>query len=191
MHLEWSTRVRAISAQNKVATESNNFKSNEIHCQLTKDESKKDQTKKMIACTAAATSNDINEDLPATLTCFVNCEYVGMAQYDLVHQFKEPGFPYVAFALGTTQALFIGEFLYSILSTPSNFTVFAFHEQDPNSNNCQQDYLICHLLQIEGKEIIRRDKSITQTSSSHTFQLQWTMDTDPAFCSCIRYSLWH
>jgi hypothetical protein len=75
-----------------------------------------------------------------------------MAQYNLVHQFKEQGFPDVAFALGTTQALFIGEFLYSNSSTPSNFTIFAFHKQEPNSNNCQQDYLIRHLLQIKGQK---------------------------------------
>jgi hypothetical protein len=102
----------------------------------------------MIAHTAAQSSNDENKNLPATFTCFVNCGNVGMAQYDLVHQFKEQGFPDVAFALGTTQALFIGAFLYSDSSIPSNFTIFAFNEQEPNSNNCQQDYLICHLLQI-------------------------------------------
>jgi hypothetical protein len=106
----------------------------------------------LIAHAAAATSNGKNENLPATFTCFVNCENVGMAQYGLVHQFKEQGFPEVAFALVTMQALFIGEFLYSNLSTPSNFTISAFHEQEPNTNDCQQDYLICHLLQIEGQK---------------------------------------
>jgi hypothetical protein len=48
--------------------------------------------------------------------------------------------------LGTTQALFLGEFLYADSSTPSNFTVFAFHKQEPNSANQQADYLICHLI---------------------------------------------
>jgi hypothetical protein len=144
----------AISAQNKAATESKNLWCNEIHDQLTKDENKKDQTKKihpsilkMIAYAAAATLNGKNDNLSATFIRFVNCDNGGTAQYNLVHQFKEQGFPDVAFALGTTQALFIGEFLYSNSSTPSNFTIFAFHEQEPNSNNCQQDYLICHLLQ--------------------------------------------
>ncbi len=123
----------AIFAQNKAATESNDLQRNEIYHQLTKDKSKKDQTKKihpsmlkMIVSAAAATSNDKNKDLPATFTCFVNCKSVRVAQYDLVHQFKKQGFPYVAFALGTTQALFMGEFLYSDSSTPSNFTGFCF-----------------------------------------------------------------
>jgi hypothetical protein len=74
---------------------------------------------KIIACVAAATSNDVNKDLLATFTCFVNCENVGMAQYNLVHQFKEQDFPDVAFALDTTQAFFIGEFLYSNWAHPA------------------------------------------------------------------------
>ncbi len=78
---------------------------------------------KMIARAAAQSSNDKNENLPETFIRFVNCDNVGMAQYNLVHKFKEEGFPGVAFALGTTQALFIGEFLYSDFSTPSNFTI--------------------------------------------------------------------
>jgi hypothetical protein len=111
----------------------------------------------MIACTAASTSNDENVDLPGTFIHFVNCDNVGMAQYNLVHQFKEQGFPDVPFALDTTHALFIGEFLYCDSSTPSNFTIFAFHEQEPNSNNCQQDCLICHILQID-----RQKKSLEE-----------------------------
>jgi hypothetical protein len=106
----------------------------------------------MIAHTAALSSNDKNKNLPETFIRFVTCDNFGMAQYDLVHQFKEQGFPDIAFASCTTQALFIREFLYSNLSTPSNFTMFAFHEQEPNSNNCQQDYLFCHLLQIKGQK---------------------------------------
>jgi hypothetical protein len=79
----------------------------------------------------------------------------------LVHQFKEEGFPDIAFELGTTQALFVGEFLYANSSKPSNFTVFAFRKQEPNSNNCQQDYLICHLLRVEGQK-----KSLEEINAS-------------------------
>jgi hypothetical protein len=50
----------AISTQNKAATESNNLPHNEIHCQLMKDKSKKDQTmkihqiiSKMVACSSS------------------------------------------------------------------------------------------------------------------------------------------
>ncbi len=88
----------AISAQNKAATESKDLQRNEIHHQLSKDKSKKDQTKKIhpsilkiTACAADQSSNDENknENLSATFTCFINCDNVGMAQYNLVHQFKE------------------------------------------------------------------------------------------------------
>jgi hypothetical protein len=149
----------AISAQKEAATASNNLLRNKIQHQVMQEESNKDQTKKihpsivkMVACAAAAHSNDENKDPPATFTRFINCKNVGMAQYNLIHQSKEQGFPDIVFALGTTQALFFGEFLYSDLSTLSNFTVFAFHEQEPKANNCQQDYLICHLLQVEGQK---------------------------------------
>ncbi len=80
------------------------------------------------------------------LPIFINQENVGMAKYDLVHQFKEEGFSDVAFALGTMQALFVGEFLFSNSSTLGNFIVFAFHKQEPNLDDLQKDYLICHLL---------------------------------------------
>ncbi len=70
-----------------------------------------------------------------------------MAQYKLTHQFKELGFPDIGFAQGMVQALYIGNFLYSNSSTPSNVTVFAFHKVEPLSNSCQKDYLICQLVQ--------------------------------------------
>jgi hypothetical protein len=54
--------------------------------------------------------------------------------------------------LGTTQALFLGEFIYADSSAPSNFTVFAFHEQEPNPLNQQSDFLICHLTQEQGQK---------------------------------------
>jgi hypothetical protein len=53
-----------------------------------------------------------NKTLPEAYSQFTNQENVSMAQCNLVHQFKEQGFPDVAFALGTTQALYIGEFLF-------------------------------------------------------------------------------
>jgi hypothetical protein len=65
----------------------------------------------------------------------VQVENVGMAKYNIVHQFKEEGFHDVTFASGTTNALYLGGFLYANSSTPSNFTIFAFHKQEPNSDN--------------------------------------------------------
>ena len=75
-----------------------------------------------------------------------------MAQYELVHQFKELGFPDIGFAQGTAQALFVGDFLYADSSTPSNFAVFAFHEQTPLSASRQNVYLICQLGQTQGQK---------------------------------------
>jgi hypothetical protein len=46
----------------------------------------------------------------------------------------------------------VGVFLYADSSIPSIFTIFAFHEQEPNSGDCQQDYLICYLIQVEGQK---------------------------------------
>jgi hypothetical protein len=132
----------------------------EIQRQQTREENKKDRTKKlhpsilkMVSCAAATHSTDKNEVLLATFTCFINCNNVGMAQHDLIHQFKDLGYKdNISFASGMTQALYMGEFLYVDSSTPSNFTIFAFHEQEPNSNERQNDYLICHLLQVEGQK---------------------------------------
>jgi hypothetical protein len=75
-----------------------------------------------------------------------------LAQYELIHQLKEGSFPDVTFALGTTQALFLGVFLYEGSSTPRNSTVFAFHKQEPNSTILQMDFLICHLIQEQSQK---------------------------------------
>ncbi|KAL3809165.1 hypothetical protein ACHAXA_004664 [Cyclostephanos tholiformis] len=89
--------------------------------------------------------------LPASCTRFLNQDNVGMAQYDLVYQFKELNAPDVTFPTGTTNALYLGQFLYSDSSKPSNFTIFAFREQEPNTDTHQEDFLDCHLLREEGQ----------------------------------------
>ncbi len=89
----------------------------------------------MLLCTAATHSNNKRNEIAPTCQQFINAKNVGLAQYELIHQFKIGGFPNVTFGLGTTQALFLGEFLYADSSTLSNFTVFAFHKQEPNSSN--------------------------------------------------------
>jgi hypothetical protein len=105
----------AISDQNKEAVKSNNLHHNKILCELSWEESKKDRIKKihpsilkMINCAAAMSSNDDKNTFPETCSQFINQENVGTAQYDLVHQFKEQGFPDIAFASGTMQALLSG-----------------------------------------------------------------------------------
>jgi hypothetical protein len=107
---------------------------------------------KMTCRAAPLCSTNETEALPATCSCFINQKNAGMAQYDLVHQFKEQGFHNVTFALETTHALYMGGFLYAESSTPSNFMIFIFHKQEPNLDNCQHNYLICHLIQVEGQK---------------------------------------
>jgi hypothetical protein len=107
---------------------------------------------KMFGRASAKSSTDKSEALSATCTRFINSENVGMAQYKLIHQFKELGFPNIGFAQGTVQALYIDDFLYSDSSTPSNFPVFAFHEVEPLSNSRQKDYLVCQLVQTQGQK---------------------------------------
>jgi hypothetical protein len=165
-----------ISAQNEEAIESNNLHCNKILRQVSREESKKDCTQKihpsiikMICRGGTLCSTYEAEVLPATCSCFINQENVGMARYDLVHQFKEQGFHDVTFASGTTNALYVGGFLNADSSTPSNFTIFAFHKQEPNLDNRQQDYLIYHLIRRGTKEIFRRNQSIVEAISSRTF----------------------
>jgi hypothetical protein len=92
-----------------------------------------------------------------------------MAQYNLVHPFKELGFQGIAFASGTTQALFIGEFLYSDSSTPSNFMIFAFHKQEPNSDECQKNYLIFHHSSGRTKVTFGRNHGAAKAIGPRTF----------------------
>jgi hypothetical protein len=68
----------------------------------------------MIGRASAKSSTNKLEALLATCTRFINMENVRMAQYELIHQFKELGFPNIGFAQGTVQALYIG-----IFSTPT------------------------------------------------------------------------
>jgi hypothetical protein len=66
-----------------------------------------------------------------------------IGQCKLIHGFMEFGFLDIGFAQGTAQALYVDNFFYANSSTLSNFTVFAFYEQEPNSDFCHKDYLIC------------------------------------------------
>ena len=100
----------------------------------------------MICRATALHANNETKELLKTCILFFNQERVGMAQYDLVHQFKELGQPNVTFASATTNTLYIGQFFYANSSSPSNFTIFAFHEQEPNRDDHQGDYLVCHLI---------------------------------------------
>ncbi len=106
----------------------------------------------MLRRAAATDQIDKNDQIAPSCLQFLNANNVGLAQYKLIHQLKEGGFPNMTFASGTTQRLYLGDFLYANSSSPSNFTVFAFREQEPNSTNQQTDYLICHLIQEQGQK---------------------------------------
>jgi hypothetical protein len=127
--------------------------------EINKDETKKDRTKnihtsfiKMIGSASAKRSTDESEVISGTCSRFLNSDNVGMAQYELVHQFKKLRFPDIGYAQGLVQALFISNFLYANSSTPINFTVFAFHKQEPLSDSRQSNYLICQLVQTQGQK---------------------------------------
>ena len=116
--------------------ESNRLCQEDIKGTIKKEETKKDQTTKlytsvikMIGRASAKSSTDESEVIPATCTRFLNSKNVSMAQYKLVHQFKELVFPDIGFAQDTAHALYIGDFQYADSSTPSNFTVFIFQKQ--------------------------------------------------------------
>ncbi len=147
-----------ISLQNE-DMESNNPRFKEIERQVECKEKKKDKTKdlhpaimNMLPCAAATHSNDEREETAPTCQHFINARNVGLAQYKLIYQFETGGYLDITFALGTTQALFLGKFLYANSSTPSNSTFFASHKQEPNSSNQQTDFLICHLIQEQGQK---------------------------------------
>ncbi len=124
--------THGLSAQTEVLAESNLIQNRFYQRQEVREDSKRDRTKKIhpsiirMIGRATAPRGDESVTLPASCTRFLNQDNVGMAQYDLVHQFKELNAPDITFPMGTTNALYLGQFLYSDSSTPSNFTIFAF-----------------------------------------------------------------
>jgi hypothetical protein len=108
-----------------------------------------------------------SETLLSTCIHFLNSEIVGMAHYELIHQLKELGFPNIGIAQGTAQALYIGNFLYTNSSTPGNLTVFAFHKQEPLLDTCQNDHLVCHLVQTQGQKKSLEEAKTSQKQTVH------------------------
>ena len=154
-----SQLTNALTIQNEYLEDANVInRKNQILAEERK-EKEKDRTKKihpailtMLKRAAATDPHDDNSDIAPSCLRFINSDNVGMAQFELTHQFASYRLDDVGFAAGTVQALHVGEFLYSDSSTPSNFTVFAFFEQAPNSGKQQMDYLICHLIQEQGQK---------------------------------------
>jgi hypothetical protein len=113
-----------ISLQNEEAVELNNLCRREFKRQIEHEEKKKDSTKNlakklhpaimnMLKRAFATDHTDKKDEIAPTFLRFINSNNVGLAQYELIHQFKEGGFPDVTFASGTTQSLYLGDFLYS------------------------------------------------------------------------------
>ncbi len=192
-----SQLTNPISLQNKEAMESNNLRYKEIERQIEHEEKKKDKTKdlrpailNMLRRAVATHSHAKREEIAPTCQQFINSKNICLALYQLIHQFKIGVFPNVTFTPRTTQALSPGKFLYADSSTPSNFTVFGFHKQEPNSLNQQMDFLICHLFQEQGQKKSLDDQSIPEASSTRTFGLHWPWNPTPTLCGCIVHILW-
>ena len=77
-----------------------------------------------------------------------------MAQCELVHQFKELGFPDIGIAQDTAPALYVGDSQYANSSTPKNFTILAYHEQEPLLDSRQNNYLIFQMVQTQGRKTL-------------------------------------
>ena len=163
-----SQLTNALTIQNEYLEDANVInRRNQILAEERK-EKEKDRTKKihpaiisMLKRAAAVDPHDDDSRIAPSCLRFINCENVGMAQFELTHQFASYRLEDVGFAAGTIQALYVGEFLYADSISPSNFTVFAFFEQAPNSGQQQMDYLICHLVQEQGQK-----KSLEEIKSS-------------------------
>jgi hypothetical protein len=87
------------------------------------------------------------------------------------------GYPQYWFCTGHSTSPVVGDFLYADSITPSNFTVFAFHELEPLSDSRQNDYLICQLVQTQGqkKSLDEIEASLKQTVHVPTdFNSMWT-----------------
>lgn len=150
----------SIARQSEEAATSNLLRREEIDRKKDKDDQTKDRTKKihssiirMLELASAITAADAIVNLAESCKSFLNAENKGLAEQTLTHQFEERGLTEVALATGTVQALFHGEFLYSDPSTPSNFTAFAFFEQQPLCNTRQHNYLTCSLIQQQGQRL--------------------------------------
>jgi hypothetical protein len=79
----------------------------------------------------------------------------------------------IGFTQGTAQALYNSDFFYADFSTPSNFTIFAFHKQEPLSDPLSK--LSPHLStgpDTRPEEIAWQNKSFIEIDSSRTNRYQ-------------------
>jgi hypothetical protein len=104
----------------------------------------------MLENAAAASTLEVDLELVEGCQKFLNVNTSGSVEQDLSHQFDKLNFTDVCFAPGKVQHLYHGKFISANLSTPSNFTAFAFFKQHPLLCIKQDNYLICHLIHEVG-----------------------------------------
>jgi hypothetical protein len=142
----------AIAAQNKAATESNDIHRNKIQHQQNKEKNKKkiQQRRSNLEssrCFAEQQPGPRATKMKISLILslnFSNAKMLAWLNMTLCINLRNKGSPMLFLYQAPHEHFLLGS-PYSDSSTPSNFTIFTFHEQEPNFNDCQQDYLICHL----------------------------------------------
>ena len=127
-----------MARQTEEAETANNLRRKEIERQEEKEERKKDKIKdlhisirNMLTLASSADCDDTPLEPAESCKGFFNCKNSSQAEQELIQQFQDIGLDDVAFAQGTSQALYHGQFQFYQGSTPSNFTIFGFYEQDP------------------------------------------------------------
>ena len=163
-----------MARQTEEAETANNLRRKEIERLEEKEEQKKDKNKdlhssvrNMITLASAKDGDESPDKLIPSCKEFFNCKNASSAEQELAQQFKDLGLEDVGFAQGTSQALYHGLFFYYQGSTPSNFTIFAFYEEDP----LQMDKI--SMLPQKTAVKLLTNQSLLARNSSTTRMLRW------------------
>ncbi len=110
-----SQLTNALTIQNEYLGDANVIKCKNLIMAEECDEKKKDRTKKlhpkilnMLKRAAAVDQHSEDSKIAPLCLCFLNSDNVGMAQFELTHQFSSSRIENVGFAAGTVQALHVG-----------------------------------------------------------------------------------
>ncbi len=153
----------------------------------------------MLENAAAASALKVDLELAEGCQKFLNANTKGSAEQDLSHQFNKLKLTDVCFAPGIVQRLYHDKFISANLSTPSNFTAFAFYEQPHLSCAKQHYYLIWHLIHEVGikqtpkkiKSLLMQDVSFQRTipcwgCSCNILWVQWRSSLALRAQLCLR-----
>ncbi len=126
----------SIVRQMEEAAMPNQLWKNKIVRKREHDNEEKDSTKKIhksinriLENAAAVSTMEVYLELAEGCKRFLNTNTKGTAEQELSHQFDKLNLTNVCFAPGIVQCLYHGKFISANLSTPSNFTAFAFYKQ--------------------------------------------------------------